>query len=69
MAWFCGIEMAPLIERIQPGSTPAALLSKWSQRMPPHVAHILVEMLIKKRVLVRDAALVDRDQVAPPGLL
>ena len=56
VAWFGGIELAPLLAQIRPGSTPWSLLHDWSRAAPADIVQALLDWLFSEGVLIADDA-------------
>jgi 2-polyprenyl-6-methoxyphenol hydroxylase-like FAD-dependent oxidoreductase len=54
VAWFGGIEIAPLLAQIRPGSTLLSLFSDWSRAAPANIVQALLEWLVGERILISD---------------
>ncbi|MBV8190360.1 MAG: hypothetical protein JO339_24165 [Alphaproteobacteria bacterium] len=60
VAWFAGIEIAPLLAQIRPGSTPLSLFSDWSRAAPVEVVHALLHWLGSEGILISDGACTEK---------
>lgn len=54
VAWFGGIEVAPLLAQIRPGSTPLSLFSDWSRTAPANIVQALLDWLVGEGILISD---------------
>lgn len=54
VAWFGGVEVAPLLTRIRPRSTLASLSTDWSQIGPPNIVQALLGWLVGEGILISD---------------
>lgn len=56
VTWFAGIEIAPLLAQIRPGSTPLSLFSEWSRTAPAEIVQALLDWLAGEGILISDGA-------------
>ena len=52
VAFLDGFAVVPLLRRVRPGITPAALVGEWSAALPPAKAAAIARFLLGHRVLV-----------------
>ncbi len=54
VTWHSGVELAPLLARLGPGTTFSSLLADWSCDMPATAARTLLAWLTERGILIED---------------